>query len=224
MPPGPNSQGNTAMSELLYRHKTRGTLYRILLRGKMQLKRPDDMARIVVYESVTAPGEIWVRRETEFFNGLFEPVIVENADPLTETIYRVVAGFKLSNMCYEDSDDLYPLLDAMSAPDATLESGEEQAGNLAAEIAAALRLHIATLLAEAEAQGLRRQQELAAGIAHASNMLSQHLEKYWDQEELPAEAKELREIMHHLQGCLIEDSDTFAPTPSQPAGGASDAG
>lgn len=77
--------------------------------------------------------------------------------------------------------------------------------------------HLTAQLAAAEARGMRREKELIEGISHAANMLSQHLEKYWDQEELPPEADDLLTIMHHLQGCTMTDS-----TP--PAGGADDAG
>lgn len=57
---------------MLYRHKKRGTVYRILQHATLQWDGPADMASVVVYQDVAEPNRIWVRAHDEFFDGRFE--------------------------------------------------------------------------------------------------------------------------------------------------------
>lgn len=64
------------------------------------------------------------------------PVCEDVWEELVETIYRVLRDHKLTNMLWEDGESGYPLVDAVSnEPPATIESGEEQLQEIAAEIA-----------------------------------------------------------------------------------------
>jgi hypothetical protein len=67
------------MAETIYRHKKRGTLYRLVGIGKMQAETwhdkdtfgdPVDMAEVAVYQSLD-DGAIWVRPREEFEDGRF---------------------------------------------------------------------------------------------------------------------------------------------------------
>jgi hypothetical protein len=56
----------------LWRHKKRGSIYRIIGRGHMQINVPEvDMVEVVIYQSVTDES-IWVRPVSEFEDGRFE--------------------------------------------------------------------------------------------------------------------------------------------------------
>lgn len=57
-----------------YRHRKRGTVYRILHLGgtpRLQLDGIHDMDEMVVYQDISS-GAIFVRLKTEFFDGRFE--------------------------------------------------------------------------------------------------------------------------------------------------------
>ncbi len=66
---------------VFWQHKKRGTLYRLLMRGTLQIEGPQDMAEVVVYQDVD-DGRVWVRPASEFFDGRFEeaPVSVRDCD------------------------------------------------------------------------------------------------------------------------------------------------
>lgn len=55
-------------------HLKTGGKYRVLLMGTIEA----DMTPAVIYDN--AEGVVWVRPETEFFDGRFEPVLPENPD------------------------------------------------------------------------------------------------------------------------------------------------
>ena len=57
----------------LYRHKKRGSTYRILHEAVLQLEGLYDMAPVVVYQDI-ANGSVWVRLRKEFFDGRFEEI------------------------------------------------------------------------------------------------------------------------------------------------------
>ena len=59
------------MSEALYRHVKRGTIYRVLHFATLQVEGPLDEAVVVVYQDVDT-GSVWVRPQAEFFDGRFE--------------------------------------------------------------------------------------------------------------------------------------------------------
>lgn len=67
------------MAEVLYRHKKRGTTYRILHEVYFQcstvLEVNLDNRPVVVYQDVLEPQKIWVRLRKEFFDGRFEKVV-----------------------------------------------------------------------------------------------------------------------------------------------------
>lgn len=71
------------MAETLYRHKKRGTVYRILHGATFQYSGPslstasqlDDMT-VIVYQDVDS-HKVWVRLHDEFFDGRFEEVTGE---------------------------------------------------------------------------------------------------------------------------------------------------
>lgn len=76
------------MAETLYRHKKRGTVYRILHEATMQYSGSDstheygatishylDDYPVVVYQDVNDPRKVWVRMASEFFDGRFEEVV-----------------------------------------------------------------------------------------------------------------------------------------------------
>lgn len=60
-----------------HKHVKRGTFYRVLSEGHLQMEGPNDNAQMIVYEDET--GYVWVRPKSEFFDGRFEPVIADNA-------------------------------------------------------------------------------------------------------------------------------------------------
>jgi len=67
------------MTETLYRHKKRGTVYRIIHESYFQgstltcsaAGELDDRP-VVVYQDVEYPQKVWVRLRKEFFDGRFE--------------------------------------------------------------------------------------------------------------------------------------------------------
>jgi hypothetical protein len=60
----------------IYRHKKRGSLYRVLEIGNMQCASPEhDEALMIVYEGLD--GCVWVRPLAEFQDGRFEQVPIE---------------------------------------------------------------------------------------------------------------------------------------------------
>ncbi|MFT8445091.1 MAG: DUF1653 domain-containing protein [Acetobacter orientalis] len=61
------------MMEKLYRHKKRGTTYMTMGTATLQIEGPHDMTKCVVYMD-TRSGSVWVRPETEFYDGRFEEV------------------------------------------------------------------------------------------------------------------------------------------------------
>lgn len=68
--PGPNHHRSNR-----YRHKVRGTTYRVLYeaaKASSIIAALDDMT-MVVYQG-EADGLVWVRPALEFFNGRFEPL------------------------------------------------------------------------------------------------------------------------------------------------------
>lgn len=55
-----------------YKHKIRGTTYKILHLGTLQINDNDaDMTDVVIYQC-QENGTVWVRPESEFFDGRFE--------------------------------------------------------------------------------------------------------------------------------------------------------
>lgn len=62
------------MSKVLYRHKKRGTVYRIISLALLQWDGPQDMAPVVVYYDVDDREKVWVRSHSEFFDGRFEEI------------------------------------------------------------------------------------------------------------------------------------------------------
>ncbi len=61
-------------------------------------------------------------------------------DRLVETIFRVLRDWRLSTMAQGDEPtEGYPLIDAVSTPTGTIESGETELGEIAAAIAEALQ-------------------------------------------------------------------------------------
>ncbi len=59
---------------LRYRHKKRGTTYRVLSSARLQVADPTlDMTSVVVYQDEES-GLVWVRPEGEFFDGRFEAI------------------------------------------------------------------------------------------------------------------------------------------------------
>jgi hypothetical protein len=71
-------------AEKLYRHKKRGTVYRITGFGTLQIDGPSDMAAVVIYHDVANPNRIWVRPHDMFFDGRFEEFEASQEDPLSE--------------------------------------------------------------------------------------------------------------------------------------------
>jgi len=69
------------MAETLYRHKKRGTTYRILHGAVMQHSYAEndgpslDGVAVIVYQDVQEPHKVWVRPGSEFFDGRFEKVV-----------------------------------------------------------------------------------------------------------------------------------------------------
>ncbi len=57
----------------IWRHKKRGTEYQIMLRGKLQVEGHHDMQDAVVYQGIE-DGQVWIRPDTDFFDGRFELV------------------------------------------------------------------------------------------------------------------------------------------------------
>lgn len=56
----------------IYRHKKRGTLYRLIDDSVyLQLDGPHDMARMVLYQEINTEQQ-WTRLHSEFFDGRFE--------------------------------------------------------------------------------------------------------------------------------------------------------
>lgn len=56
----------------MWKHKKRGTTYDILAHGILQMSdKQYDMMEVVVYECLET-GQVWVRPETEFYDGRFE--------------------------------------------------------------------------------------------------------------------------------------------------------
>jgi R67 dihydrofolate reductase len=54
-----------------YKHKKRGTKYKLIGHAKLQTENPlPDMSEVVVYQGDL--GDIWVRDKEEFFDGRFE--------------------------------------------------------------------------------------------------------------------------------------------------------
>jgi len=63
-----------------------------------------------------------------------------STDVLVETIFRVLRDWRLSTMAQGDEPtEGYPLVDAVSTPNGTIESGETELGEIAATIAEALQ-------------------------------------------------------------------------------------
>lgn len=72
------------MVETIYRHKKRGTTYRILHKAKFQYSASEefdysgtinfylDDTGVVVYQDVDDPTKVWVRPWDQFFDGRFE--------------------------------------------------------------------------------------------------------------------------------------------------------
>lgn len=57
----------------VYRHKKRGHLYQVVGRAQVQAEAPlTDYEVVVVYRG--PDGQLWVRRNSEFHDGRFEPV------------------------------------------------------------------------------------------------------------------------------------------------------
>ncbi|QIG76613.1 hypothetical protein EVC27_088 [Rhizobium phage RHph_I1_6] len=57
-----------------YRHKVRGTTYKILHLGTLQVSDNDlDMTDVIIYQC-QEDGTVWVRPESEFVDGRFEKV------------------------------------------------------------------------------------------------------------------------------------------------------
>lgn len=73
-----------------YRHKVRGTTYRVLFeaaKASSIITALDDMT-MVVYQSET-DGQVWVRPAIEFFDGRFEMLPEASATGYTQfTSYR----------------------------------------------------------------------------------------------------------------------------------------
>jgi len=68
------------------------------------------------------------------------PVPDVSTDGLVETIFRVLRDWRLSTMVQGDEPtEGYPLIDAVSTPTGTIESGETELGEIAATIAEALQ-------------------------------------------------------------------------------------
>lgn len=60
--------------DLIYRHKKRGTLYRLEEPATLQSSHPAlDMTSLVVYRALS-DGTLWVRPKDEFYDGRFEEV------------------------------------------------------------------------------------------------------------------------------------------------------
>jgi hypothetical protein len=66
-----------------YRHKKRGSIYRVLAeKAEAQCATADiEEAEVVVVYQAERDGSVWVRRRAEFFDGRFE--LVEDAPPDT---------------------------------------------------------------------------------------------------------------------------------------------
>lgn len=69
------------MAKILYRHKKRGTVYRILHEGVFQGSGITNSAAaelddtpVIIYQDLDDPTKIWVRLRKEFFDGRFEKV------------------------------------------------------------------------------------------------------------------------------------------------------
>ena len=55
-----------------YRHKKRGSTYTVVGTGELQSKLPvEEGTKLVVYQCET-DGRIWIRPESEFYDGRFE--------------------------------------------------------------------------------------------------------------------------------------------------------
>ena len=68
------------------------------------------------------------------------PTTDVSTDGLVETIFRVLRDWRLSTMVQGDEPtEGYPLIDAVSTPTGTIESGETELGEIAATIAEALQ-------------------------------------------------------------------------------------
>jgi len=68
------------------------------------------------------------------------PTTDVSTDGLVETIFRVLRDWRLSTMAQGDEPtEGYPLIDAVSTPTGTIESGETELGEIAATIAEALQ-------------------------------------------------------------------------------------
>lgn len=59
------------VTEALYKHVKRGTIYRVLNFATLQVEGPLDESIVVVYQDVDSL-RVWVRPQSEFFDGRFE--------------------------------------------------------------------------------------------------------------------------------------------------------
>lgn len=59
------------MSEALYKHAKRGTIYRVLHFATLQIEGQLDYAVVIVYQDIESL-QVWVRPNDEFFDGRFE--------------------------------------------------------------------------------------------------------------------------------------------------------
>ncbi|AQT06467.1 hypothetical protein [Acetobacter persici] len=110
---------------MLYRHKKRGTLYRIITIGRLQIAGDCDMSECVTYEDVH-DGSVWTRLKSEFFDGRFEEVpecdaevvgLASGVDPRKEAVRqalkrefflgdgRVLNGDRLAEVALKAADE-----------------------------------------------------------------------------------------------------------------------
>lgn len=62
-----------SMAQMTHRHVKRGTLYRLIGKGRAQTDTPlEDYAEVAIYRG--AEGDLWARPVTEFEDGRFEAV------------------------------------------------------------------------------------------------------------------------------------------------------
>lgn len=70
------------MKNTLWRHKKRGTTYKVVRTAVMQDSKGDlDEAPVIVYESIDDPELVFVRSEAEFMDGRFERVEDHDTTP-----------------------------------------------------------------------------------------------------------------------------------------------